>query len=74
MNVVAGNNDDDDGGEENVTNTTSTTSELTEDKPSYEQLWAIAKLAGVVNTNVGTPKQKKLEDICEDDFSGDGDV
>ena len=28
----------------------------------------------MVNTNVGTPKPKKLEDICEDDFSWDGDV
>ena len=72
VNVVAGNDNDDNGGDDSATKTTGTPSELTDDQPPYEQLYAIAKLAGVVNANVGT--SKKLEDICEDDFSWDGDV
>ena len=51
------------------------TSSLTNNQSSYAQLIAIAKLAGVVNANVGVAKEDEgINGICGDDISWDGDI
>ena len=53
VNIASGEGDGGGGDDNKTTKTSSTPSAITDNKPSYNQLFATAKLAGVVNVNVG---------------------